>query len=179
MAVLTHSRLETTPVGTANLAGIINGNWSQLEAIFDPATTSGNAVFNAVVKAFLRSATLPTDAASLEWDASASKFIARPGLAALTTGATITADAKGAKLQTCTLSADTTIAVSNLAAGRQFDLLLTCDATTRALTWPASAINATGAALPASLTSGQILLVSFAATTGAASGLYITRATVT
>lgn len=37
MAQLPHSGLETTPAGTANVQGIIDANWTALEAKFNPA----------------------------------------------------------------------------------------------------------------------------------------------
>lgn len=174
--LLPFTRLETTPAGIANLGGLINGNWQQLESLFDPALSSGNAAFAAFAKALLRNGTLPTDAARIEWDTSAGKFVARAAQGTLVAGATVTADAKGPHLQTCTLNADTTIAVSNMGAGRRFDLALTCDATPRALTWPSGAVNLTGATLPASLTAGQTMLASIISTTGSNSGLLITAA---
>jgi len=179
MAVLTHSRLETTPAGTANLGGIIAGNFEQLEAIFAPTTGSGDTVFALIAKALLRNNTLPADAARIEWDSTAGKFVARAAQGTLAAGATVTADAKGPALQTCTLNADTTIAIANMGAGRRFDLALTCDATPRALTWPSGAVNLTGATLPASLTAGQTMLASIISTTGSNSGLLITSALLT
>lgn len=38
MAQLSNSGLETTPAGTTNIAGLINGNWSIIEAWFTTVT---------------------------------------------------------------------------------------------------------------------------------------------
>lgn len=41
MAILSNSGLETTPAGTTNIAGIINANWTKIEAWFDTQTWFG------------------------------------------------------------------------------------------------------------------------------------------
>lgn len=174
--ILTHTRLETTPAGTANLGGIVNGNWSQLETLFDPALSSGAVQFNAFAKAFLRTATLPTDAAQIVWSAASGKFIPRAGIGALAAGATVTGDFLGALRQLCTLDQDSTIAFTNAGTGREIELLITADAATRALTWPSGPLNMTGAALPTSLASGQSLhLVAFCRD-GTTAGIVFTKA---
>lgn len=169
MATLTTTLLETTPVGTTNLAGVINANWSVIEALFNPALSSGDSRYNAFLKALCRNATLPASQARLEWDNANTKVIARPTQAVITYAATITALSQGALNQYCALTGNVTVAFDAIAAGRSLDLLLEATGGPWTLTWPAS-IRWLGTA-PTSLASGKQLRVRFEMRTGAASGI--------
>lgn len=169
MASLTNTLLETTAVGTTNLAGIINANWSVLESIFNPALSSGDARYNLFWKCLTRNATLPASQARLEWDNTNTKAISRPTQAVLTYAATITVLTQGALCQYCALTGNVTVAFDTIAAGRTVELLLESDASSRTLTWPAS-IRWLGTA-PTALAANKQLRVRFEMRTGAASGI--------
>lgn len=168
MALLTNTLLETTPVGTTNLAGIINANWSVLEALFNPALSSGDARYNAFLKALTRNA-LPASQSRLEWDNTNSKIISRPTQAVISYAATITVASQGALCQYCALTGNVTVQFDTIAAGRSVELLLEADGSTRNLTWPAS-IRWLGTA-PATLAANKQLRVRFEMRTGAAAGI--------
>lgn len=169
MALLTNTLLETTPVGTTNLAGIINANWSIIEALFNPALSSGDSRYNAFLKALCRNGTLPASQSRLEWDNSNSKIIARPTQSVITYSATITVLTQGGLSQYCALTGDVTVGFDAIVAGRTVELLLESDGSTRNLTWPAS-IRWLGTA-PATLAANKQLRVRFDMRTGAAAGV--------
>lgn len=169
MAILTNTLLETTPVGTTNLAGIINANWSIIEAMMNPALSSGDARYNLPWKALTRNGTLPTGQARLEWDAANTKAISRLAQAVITYAATITVASQGALCQYCALTGNVTVQFDTIAAGRSVELLLEADGSTRNLTWPAS-IRWLGTA-PATLAANKQLRVRFEMRTGSASGI--------
>lgn len=174
MAVQTNTRLETHPAGSTNVGGIINGNWLQLEAIFNPALSAANAVFHIVWRAFLRySGAVPTTAARITWDATAGKWIIREGLAAIASSAGPNIDFNGAEVQQiATLAHAPTFTFSNLTEGRTVTLILTADGTGRALTFPAIIwANATPGTLPAGK-SAVVVLRSTGTTAGAVFGTY-------
>lgn len=170
MAVLTHTLLETTPIGTTNLAGIINANWSVIEAMMNPALSSGDSRYNLPWKTLTRNGTLPTGQARLEWDNANAKAISRLALATITYAASITVASQGALIQSCTLTGNVTVAFDAVAAGRVVDLVLEASGGPWTLTWPASIRWIAGAA-PASLASGKQLHVRFMMRTGSASGI--------
>lgn len=169
MALLTNTLLETTPVGTTNLAGIINANWSIIEALFNPSLSSGDARYNLPLKTLCRNGTLPASQARLEWDHANQKVISRVTQSVITYAATITVQSQGAGLQYCALTGNVTVAFDTIAAGRSVELLLESDASSRTLTWPAS-IRWLGAA-PSSLAANKQLRVRFDMRTGSASGI--------
>lgn len=169
MATLTNTLLETTPVGTTNLAGIINANWSVIEAAFNPSLSSGDARYNLFLKALTRNGTLPSSQARLEWDNTNGKVITRPTQAVITYGATITVASQGALTQYCALTGNVTVAFDTIAAGRSVELLLESDTSSRTITWPAS-IRWLGTA-PTALAANKQLRVRFEMRTGAASGI--------
>lgn len=170
MAIRTHSRTESTPAGTANVGGIINGNFDQIEAVLDPATASGNPWFNLIARALLRVTGLPTDAATIRYSVASGKFVARPAFAILTNAASIAADFAAAETQRVDIAQDTTVTFANLSQGRRLDLIIVCDATPRALTWPAS-IRWLGTA-PTGLAAGKAGRARFYSTTGSSSGVF-------
>lgn len=170
MALLTNTLLETTPVGTTNLAGIINANWSVLEALFNPALSSGDARYNAFWKAITRNATLPTVPSRIEYSPASGKPVARAGHATITYASTINVASQGAIVQSCTLTGDVTVAFDSIVEGRIVDLILEASGGTRNITWPAS-IRWLAAAAPSSLASGKQLHVRFIMKTSSASGI--------
>lgn len=170
MAILSNSQIETTPVGTTNLAGIINANWSVLEAIFNPALSGADARFNLFWKCITRNATLPTGQAVLEWDNANVKAITRLALASITYAGTITVNSQGALVQSCAVTGNLTVAFDTIAAGRIVELVLEATGGPWTLTWPASMRWVAGAA-PASLPSGKQLHVRFVMRTGSATGI--------
>lgn len=174
MALQTNTQLETHPAGTTNVGGIINGNWQQIEAIFNPALSALNAVYHLVWRAFLRYAgAVPTTAARITWDAAAGKWIIREGLAAIASSAAPNVDFNGAEVQQiATLAHAPTFTFSNLTAGRNVTLILTADGTGRALTFPAVIwTNATPGTLPAGK-SAVAVFRSTGTTAGAVFGTY-------
>lgn len=172
MAFLINSTLETHPIGTGNANAIQNANWTKLDKLLDPSITIGTeaVLYHAPVKALLRSATLPTTGHTLIWDGT--KYLSRPGFAALTNGASIALDFKGARFlrPTSVLSVDTTFTFSNLGPGFDFDLIITADGTDRNLTWPAGMTWASD--VPAVLPAGKTGIARLRATTTAAAGVF-------
>jgi hypothetical protein len=171
MAIQPSTLLETHPAGTTNVGGIINGNWERLEALFNAALANTDGGYNSFWKALLRNATLPTDAASIEWDPAASVplpiFRAAVGML---TGTTPTINFKGARKQLLTLSGATTFSYSNLAAGREVELLITGDGSTRALSWPSGIVWESTAGT--SIAAGKVASIRLISTTGLAAGVY-------
>lgn len=161
MATLPNTGLETHPAGTTNVGGIINANWDTLEALFNPALSSGDPFYNALAKALTRNATLPTTPAALEWGP-ATKPIFRPVLQAVTYAGTVDLPATGPRNTIIALTGDIVITISALAAGREFNLIMQADGTSRAITWPASIIWLGTA--PTSLAAGKTLRVQFLST---------------
>lgn len=170
MSVHTNTRLESTEAGTANQAGIIDGNWAQVEALFDPTTGSGNSWFALFLKCLIRSTTLPTDAARLEWDQSAGKMIARPGWSTTAAAGTFTVDFKAARLQRMDINAPTTVAFANLAQGREVQALIVGDGSTRTLTFPGGIVWLAGSA-PANIAAGKTMLLKFFSQDATANGV--------
>ena len=121
MAIQDNTRIETHPAGTSNLGGVINGNWQQLELIFDPDPTVPHLYDGTAA-----------DVGNLVRD-----NIFRDGEDVLTT-TTPTIDWAGEPYKSHLLTGATTYAFSNLAKGAFLVLHITCDGTGRALTWPAS-----------------------------------------
>lgn len=164
------TKTETHPLGTSNVLGIINANWEALEAIFNPALTSGDSRYNAFIKALMRSATLPTGQADLEWDNTNQKMIARLMVSTTTYASTITVLSQGAATQYCALTGNVIVAFDAIAAGRTVELLLEATGGPWSLTWPAS-MRWVAAAAPTTLASGKQLHVRFIMRTGAATGI--------
>lgn len=171
MALLPNTRLETHEAGLQNLAGIINGDWKQIEKIFNPALTAPDPVWLLPMRAFLRSSAAIADGAQLVFDPNVGKFIARPGFTALVNSGTININFKAGLIQrpASDLSVDTVFTFSGLIEGFVTELIIKGDATGRALTWPASIIWMQ--AMPTAIPAGKVLLVKFRATTTASSGV--------
>ncbi len=157
MATLPNTRLETHPDGTTGAAGIVNGNWERLELLFNPAMGSSDPSYNAPLKMLMRSATLPaTNGASLQWDTSATRMVARPGVAT-GSGTAPAVDFKGALMLDYTLTGDATFTVTNQGSGWKVDVLVRAGGSLRNLTFPAW--NWVGSAAPASLASGKVAIL--------------------
>jgi len=150
MALKPTTGLETHPVGTTGLNGVINGNWDRLEAIFAPLTTGGGSDIQ------------------IGWDGPNKTFRMRPAQAALTYAASMALDFVGAMAQTVALTGNATLTTTQLAAGRQLTVVFTADATPRNFTWPAW--KWIGGAAPASIAAsktGILTLLSTGTTDGA------------
>lgn len=157
MAVKPTTSLETHPVGTAGLVGIINGNWERLEAIFLPlAGTTGDAV--------------------IQWNSGLKTFSVRAAQAVLTYGATPAIPFTGAMILTLALTGDVSFTTTGLAAGRRVRLFITADGTPRNFTFPGG-WKWIGAAAPASIAASKTGILELDSTTGADSGV-IARWTV-
>ena len=151
MALLPTTNLESHPVGTTGLNGLINGNWEKLEAIFLPLAAA-------------------TPGGRISWDPATKKFSLRAALAVLAYSATPTWALNGAMTQTLALTGNVTIATSNLTAGAEGKLLITCDGTLRTLTVPAGWVFLGGAA-PANIAASKKGLLDILSTTTADSGV--------
>lgn len=117
MAILPNTRLEDWDVATANIGGILNSNFVQLELIFDPDASQhlfgvGNIIRDSV------------------W---------RDGVEALS-GTTPDIDFVLKPLQKLTLSGDTIFTVSNATRNKFVTLWLVADGSLRLLTWPGSIV---------------------------------------
>ena len=172
MALLPNTGLETHPAGTTNVGGIINANWTALDALHDPALGGGDPMHNAFAKAIARSATLPTGPATLEWGTT--KPVWRPHLASVAYAGTVDLPATGPQNTLIALTGDITITLSALAAGREFSVIMQADASTRAITWPASIVWL--GATPANVPAGKTLRVHFLSTGTTAAGVLATPA---
>lgn len=176
MAVISPTGLEDHTAGTTNVGGIINGNWTRLNQIFDAALSTADAMFNQFVKALMRNATLPTDAARMEWDATAGtpKLVWRAGYALLTWGATTALDFAGARSQKLPITGVTTFTTSNKAVGRDCAILMVGDTVNRALTFPAGWLWTT--AVPANITALKNAVLTLRSTTTADTGVWASYA---
>lgn len=152
MAITAAIRMETHPVNTAGLNGIINGNWERLEAIFLP------------IAGF-------TNGAQIGWVAGATyKFGLRAALAAITYTATPALDFNGAMTQTLALTGNATFTTSTRTAGARVTILIAADASIRNLTWPAG-WKWLGAAAPATIGANKTARLELISTTTADTGV--------
>jgi hypothetical protein len=157
MALKTTTALETHPVGTAGLNGIINGNWERLEAIFLPLKdTTGDTV--------------------IQWSTGARVFSVRAAQAVLTYGATPAIPFTGAMALTLALTGDASFSTTGLAAGRRVRVIISADASARNLTFPGT-WKWIGAAAPASIAASKTGILELDSTTADDSGV-IARWTV-
>lgn len=157
MALKPATSLETHPVGTAGLVGIINGNWERLEAIFLPLSgTTGDAV--------------------IQWDSALKKFAVRAAQAVLTYGASPAIPFTGAMIQTLALTGNASFSTTGLAAGRRVRVIITADASLRTLTFPAG-WKWIGGTAPANIAASKTGILELDSTTTADSGV-IARWTV-
>lgn len=156
MALLPNTSIETHPTGTTGINGILNGNWERLDALFNPALSSGDAGYLSFQKAFLRSALAGVaTGASIWW--SGSKFSIRVGDSVVTYAGTTNLDLQGATQQRIALTGDITITTSNRAAGVALRVILQADGTTRNLTWPAW--RWVGGTAPATLAASKVAVL--------------------
>jgi hypothetical protein len=156
MAVLPNTSIETHPTGTTGVNGILNGNWERLDALFDPALSSGDAGYLSIQKAFLRSTLSGTATGAVIWWAG-TKFAVRAADAAVTYAGTTNLDLQGAAQQRIALTGDVTITTSNRAAGVALRVILQADGTPRNLTWPAW--RWVGGTSPASLAASKVAVL--------------------
>lgn len=111
MAILTYTGLETHPINTAGLNGIINGNWERLEAMFAGLAGAAPATH------------------TIYWNATTKAFEKRSLVAALTDGASIAWDHAASDIATVTLAGNRTIANPTNPRAGTFILKVTQDAT--------------------------------------------------
>lgn len=107
MAIKPATGLETHPVGTVGLNGIINGNWEKLEAIFAPLAVTGttkNVAFNPATKLFE-----PTSGTTSTFEE-------------LTYTASQDVEIDGANLQYVAITGNWTPTIVNLAANKRIQL---------------------------------------------------------
>jgi len=156
MALLPNTELESHPTGTTGINGILNANWERLEALFDPALSSGNTGYLSIQKAFLRSTLASVQTGTTVWWKGGT-FTTRAADAVLTYAATTNIDIQGSTQQRLALTGDVTITTSNRAAGIAMRCVITADATLRNLTWPAW--RWVGGTAPATLAASKIALL--------------------
>lgn len=169
MSLLSPTGLEDHPNGTTNVGGIVNANWQRLNELFDPALAGADPAINAFLAALLRAA-LPTGAdAALWWNNATSRLVSRPGHAAVTYSASLNFSMLGALIQTVGLTGDLDVNLTNVAAGRTVEVILTADGTPRNLTWDAGIVWL-GVAAPATLPAGKTGSARFRAKSGTISG---------
>lgn len=159
MASTTQIQLETHPDGTVGVAGIINSNWSRLDAVFDPALSSSDNAFQAFGKALIRGALPTTNGASIQWRETTTpkKFLHRPGTAAVASGTAPVLDFEGAMMQVVTLTGAGSFTTSNRNPGWKLEALVTGGASSRALTFPGWVF--VGAAAPATLAASKAAIL--------------------
>jgi hypothetical protein len=157
MASQPTTNLETHPVNTAGLNGIINGNWERLEAIFLPLMAAVNG-------------------STIAWNSSSKVFTVRAALASITYVASPALNLAGAATQTITLTGNATFTTSNRTAGADLQVVIAADATARNLTWPAG-WKWIGGAAPTSIAASKTGVLQLISTTTADTGM-IARWTV-
>lgn len=116
MAQLDPSTLEDHPAGTTNLGGIINDNWHKLNKLFDPDLDPGDPLYGLIALALRGQG---------------------GGITTLVYAATVDLDFSLKEIQLLELAGDVTFTFSSLAVSRNVRLLIKCDGTGRAITWPA------------------------------------------
>ena len=129
--ILTFSLLEETPAGTTNVLGVVNSNWQQLEAIFNP--TAGSVI---AYKAVAQQAT-PARGDRITWGASAPLTV--PAFLDVTYAASINVEFEAASLQRVALTGDLTLVFPTKFEGAKTALVLESDASARTITLPAGA----------------------------------------
>lgn len=154
-----NSKLESTKAGTTNVQAVIDSNWQVIDALLNPALSSADAQYMALLKGIIRTATLPTKRARLEWlPGTPSKPVFRDKHGTIVYAGTITFDMDGPASQSVTLTGDLVVALTTLAEGQEITIYLDPGASLRNLTWPAS-IRWLGAAAPATIAANKLLAV--------------------
>lgn len=155
MALLPATGLETHPLGTVGVNGILMANWARLEEIFrSPAGEDEDDPAGGV----------------LYFDVGQKRFRTYPTFATLTYGATVYLIPTGGKMQKVSLTGNITFATSGLSAGADFKVIIAADGSTRNLTWPVGWTWIGGTA-PATIAANKTGLLEIMATTGADSGV--------
>ena len=154
MALLPTTGLESHPIGTTGINGILNANWERIEDIFVNIAADSE----------------------IGWDGVNLRFKARNNYGGLTSSSSIAIDANGPLVQKVTLSANTTFTTANLVAGRRVTVAIVCDGTGRTLTWPVG-WTWVGATAPGSIAASKTGLLEIIPSTTANSGV-IARWTV-
>lgn len=143
MAALPTTALETHPVGTAGINGVINGNWDTLEAIFEPL---GSAVAGH----------------SIQWDAGLKKFALRPGPQTLVDAASIAWNLAAGDIATVTLGDNRTLANPTNPRAGTFILKVVQDGTgSRTLALDTNYRTQGGAGVTLSTAAGAIDILTF------------------
>ena len=163
MATLSPTTLESTPTGAVNLGALVDNNWTILNSILNPALSAASALYNIVVAALIKTATMPTGAARLEWrPGSPAKPVFRLVYSAVTYSGTLVIDPNTAINQNVTVTGNPTVSFAAFVAGYDWNLILEASGGARTVTWPASIRWLSGAA-PTAIPSGKILAVNFRA----------------
>ncbi len=151
MALKPTTGLETHPVNTAGLNGIINGNWERLEAIFAPLVSIANG-------------------SRIGWNAASKIFSARAAIGTIAYVASPALSFTGAVTQSITLTGNATFTTSGLSAGADLRVVIAADATLRNLTWPAG-WKWIGGSAPATLAASKTAILQLVSTTALDSGV--------
>ena len=154
MALLPIVGLETHPLGTVGVNGILNNNWERLEEVFEDLD----------------------DNVVIDWNSTTKKFSVRPLFGTQTYFSTTNLTPAVGLTQRVNLTGNVTFITSSLVAGRNFNIIIAADGSTRNLTWPAGWTWIGGTA-PATIAANKTGLLEIMATTGADSGV-IARWTV-
>lgn len=155
MALLPATGLETHPLGTVGVNGILMANWTRVEEIFkSPAGEDEDDPVGGV----------------LYWDVGQKRFRTYPIFATLVYGATVYLIPTGGKTQKVSLTGNITFATGGLSAGADFKVIIAADGSTRNLTWPAGWTWIGGTA-PATIAANKTGLLEIMATTGADTGV--------
>lgn len=151
MATKVTTALETHPVNTIGLNGIINQNWERLEAIFDPLRNTTGDI-------------------QIQWNSSTKVFSTRAAQAVLTYSATPAIPFTGAKTLTLALTGNVTFSSTGLEAGRETRVIVTADGTLRTLAFPGTWIWIGGAA-PANIAANKTGVLELISTTASDTGV--------
>ena len=154
MALLPIIGLETHPLGTVGVNGILNNNWERLQEVFEDLD----------------------DNVVIDWNSTTKKFSVRPLFGTQTYLATTNLTPAVGLTQRVALTGNVTFITSGLVAGRNFSMIVAADGSTRNLTWPVGWTWVGGTA-PATIAANKTGLLEILPTTGADSGV-IARWTV-
>ncbi len=154
MAALNPSTLETHPTGTINKNGIITGNWEILNAILNPNLSDTDPTYGALYGVLENAVN------------------GQRGMVTLTSGTTLNIDMSTARMKKLLVAHDvTTINVNNKKGGREVVILITADASTRALTWNGS--HKWASTPITSIPAGKSARITIACTDTTNSGVYL------
>ena len=154
MALTTIINLETHGSGTVGLSGIVDGNWSRLDSIFNPALSSGDIAYGAFWKAFVRNASDPTTANSkIAWHGTSP--IWEEGHATLSYSSPVALDFHDGRIQDVSITGNLNLnSFLNNFAGEKLTMIVRGDASSRNFSFPGGWVWV-GNAEPASLAANK------------------------